>query len=208
MALLTLGTGKQGTGTARGFIAPASVPDLDAFPPDVTPAPIDATDSPPAPAVEPDVLRTGGVRDRDIRNAIRDALLATGAFDEVVLARQEDDYTTVGIESRKLIIEPFDQGMMYQSDYAAIENLMVDSRLKLSFLSRADDPQIRDERLEAMVNVAYNTMIGVCWLGLTFPAFTQFVQHAKWLPPKHPVRRADAIYSYRYEPSTTFDVTE
>lgn len=147
-------------------------------------------------------------RDRDIRNAIQAALLTTDAYDEVILGRQEDDYTVSGIESRTVILEPMDQGMMLHHDYAAIANLMVDSRLRLSFLSRCDDPQTRDERLEAMINAAYNTMTAVSWLGVTYPAFCLFVQHAKWLPPKHPMRRADAIYSYRYDTGPSFDTTE
>ncbi len=42
--------------------------------------------------------------------------------------------------------------------------MVVDSRLRLSFLSRCDEPQIRDERLEAMINAAYDVMIGANWL--------------------------------------------
>lgn len=144
-------------------------------------------------------------RDRDIRNAMHDLLMATNAFSDVLIGRDLEDYAPGSIgDSCK--IEPMEErskGMWDQGD-----DLEVHVKVKVTFTSRNDDPQLRDEGAERLYNTAKNVLNDVSLAGLTMPAFTSFDQ-ARWLKPTHPARQVEAVFSYRYfNDDNTFDTAE
>lgn len=200
---------KPGVAEVRAFVLPTSVADLASFPLDIPPAAVTPTDEPPPPPTGPDGATTGtGFRDRDIRHAIRDALLATSIFDTVLLGNIEDDYTHFGIEARHVVIDEAGQDVRYMWDTNEIDNLVVDSHVKLSFVTQSEDPLRRDENIELMMDAAYNTMIGISWLGVTMPAFSSFGKPFKFPKVKPPQRQVDITYTYRYMPGSSFGTAE
>lgn len=200
---------KPGSTSVRGFILPTSVADLASFPLDIPPAAVDPTDTAPPPAPGPDGTPESGFRDRDIRHAIKAALLATGFFDQVVLANTEDDYSLpYAVEARLAMIDLYKQDVKAMWDTDDLENVVVDSHIKLSFIAQSDSPQRRDELIEQMMNAAYNAMVGVSWLGQTMPAFSAFGPYVKSPKALPPVREVDRIYTYRYMPGTAFGTAD
>lgn len=170
-----------------------------------TPSAIDVPPLPP-PAVKPPTPT--GFRDRDIRHAIRDALLDTGLFDSVALMNVEDADLYFGDETRVVVVDEWGQDVKNMWDSNEIDDIVVDSHVKLSFITQSDDATRRDELIELMINAAYNTMIGASWLGETMPAFSSFGPQVKVLKVKPPQRQVDRMYTYRYMPGSTFDTTE
>jgi hypothetical protein len=145
-------------------------------------------------------------RDRDIRNAMRTLLLATNAFDDVLIGRDTEDYaaSAVGGNTCKIVpLEDRQKGMWDEGD-----ELEMVVKVKLIFGARNEDPQIRDEEAERLYNVARNTLNDVSIASLTMPAFTGF-DSAKWMKPEHPSRQIETIFIYRYfVDDNTYDVTE
>ena len=125
------------------------------------------------------------MRDRDVRTAIHDALLATGAFDGVWIWGLPEDYGTGSSQLAAAAIEPESSTQEDRWDSAPGGGLLITSRVTLTFLKRDDDPQLRDEAVEGLFNSAANVLNGQSLAGLTLPQLTRFLACAgrnPWLP--------------------------
>ena len=139
-------------------------------------------------------------RERDVRNAVQTLLQATGQFDPngVWLFSPEDQGE--GTDATNACwIEPFASELSDPWDAQTGGGVIVSARLRITFASRADDPQKRDEAVELLFNAAANALDGQTLVaGFTLPAFTRFVSWT-WLEPDAPERRIVSIFSYQYE---------
>jgi hypothetical protein len=137
------------------------------------------------------------MRDRDVRNAIQAALAATGAFDGVWLWGLPQEYGTAASQSAAAMLEPLSSLQSDEWDSQDGGALMVTTRVVLTLLYRANDPQERDEAAELLINIAADALNGQSLGGFTLPAHTRF-ESWTWQPPEPPERRIKAIFVYRY----------
>jgi hypothetical protein len=147
-------------------------------------------------------------RERDVRSSIRDVLDSTGAFDGVYLAGLPPDRGERCGDSRSVSIEPVETtGADHWDDTTG--DLVMTSRVSLTLLARHDDPQVRDETAEQLLNVAANALNGQALAGLTLPGWTR-IRSWTWQKPHAPERRIAAVLEYQYLVAgwTGFDTTE
>jgi len=149
------------------------------------------------------------VRDRDVRNAIHDALVATGAFDGVVLWGLPEEYGSAASQLALAAIEPDSSEQRDEWDSQPAGGLTVHSRVKITLLLRADDPVLRDEAAELLVDTVANALNGQSLAGLTLPAWTR-VTGWQWQPAVPPERRITVSCNYAYivEGWNAYDTTE
>ena len=136
-------------------------------------------------------------RDRDVRNAIQAALLQTGAFDAVWMWGMPEEYGSAASERAVAAIEPFSSEQLDRWDYAPPGGLLVSSRVNIILLYRHEDPQLRDEAVELLFDVAANALNGQSLAGLTLPQLTSFSSW-RWEKPAAPERQITATFLYHY----------
>jgi hypothetical protein len=143
-------------------------------------------------------------RDRDVRNAIQAALVATNAFDSspngegsVWIWGLPEEWGTGANAQAAAAIVPMSSRQEDLWDAAAAGGLVITSRVGIVLLYRHIDPQLRDEGAELLLDTAANALNGQSLAGLTFPQTAQIVQW-DWQAPTVPERRINAIYSYQY----------
>jgi len=124
-------------------------------------------------------------------------MLATGMFDNVTLAGLPEDYASAAGSLALAVIEPFSVRQEDFWDSTAIEGLKITSVVEITFLARNEDPQLRDEKVEQMMNAAINVIQGQNLAEITVPEHTRFTS-AKWLKPKAPERRIITTFTYEY----------
>jgi hypothetical protein len=148
------------------------------------------------------------MRDRDVRNAIQDALVATGAFDGVWIWGLPEDYGTGSSQLAAAAIEPESSQQDDRFDGGGETAMVVSSSVTITLLFRHDDPQLRDEGAELLFDTAANALNGQSLAGLTLPDLTRFGSW-KWQTPTPPERRIKASFSYQYivEGWSGYDVT-
>ncbi len=147
-------------------------------------------------------------RDRDVRNAIASALELTGAFDDVTLrglpevAREGASYNAIAT------IDPDSSTQEDRWDSAETGAVIVTSRVMITLAARNNDPQLRDEAVEDLFDIAADALNGQSLAGFTSPELTRFVAW-RWLPATQPERRIAATFSYTYLVSswTSYDTT-
>jgi hypothetical protein len=137
------------------------------------------------------------MRDRDVRNAIHDALIATGDFDAVYLWGSSGDHATAASKNACATIEPESSAQEDCWDAATGGGLIVTSRVTITLLNRQEDPELRDEAAELLLDTVANALNGQCLAGLTMPQHTRIVSW-RWEEPAPPERRIAATLSYRY----------
>jgi hypothetical protein len=137
------------------------------------------------------------VRDRDVRNAIHDALVATGAFDGVWIWGLPEDYGSAASQLAAAAIEPKSSKQDDRWDAAPAGGLLVTSRVRITLVQRNDDPQLRDEAAERLFDSAANALNGQCFAGITLPQFSRFLIW-RWERPTAPERRITSTFSYSY----------
>jgi hypothetical protein len=147
-------------------------------------------------------------RDRDVRNAIQSALQATGAFDGVFVWGPPEDYGSGASNAALAVIEPESSTQDDRWDSAPGGGLVVSSRVTITLIYRAEDPQLRDEAAELLFDIAANALNGQGFAGLTLPQLTRFVSW-RWEKPAPPERRIALVFSYQYivEGWDSYDVT-
>jgi len=149
-------------------------------------------------------------RDRDVRNAIQAALVATGAFDpnSVWIWGLPEDYGTGASSFAAAAIEPGGSQQSDEWDDTSIGALNVKSSVLITLLYRHEDPQLRDEAVELLFDTAANALNGQCFAGITLPGFTKF-RRWDWCQADPPERRIRAIFEYMYlvEGWNEYDVT-
>ena len=137
------------------------------------------------------------MRDRDVRNAIQTALAATGAFDGVFVWGLPEDYGSGTSNAALAVIEPESSTQDDRWDSAPGGGLIVTSRVTITLIARAEDPQLRDEAAELLYDTAANALNGQGLGGLTLPQLTRFVSW-RWEKPTAPERRIASIFCYQY----------
>jgi len=148
------------------------------------------------------------MRDRDVRNAIQTALTETGAFDGIWIWGLPEDYGTGASEQAACAIVPQSSRQEDLWDAAPAGGLVITSRVGLILLYRHEDPQLRDEGAELLLDTAANALNGQDLGGEIFPQTARLVQW-DWQPPTVPERRIQAVFSYQYiaEGWGVYDVT-
>jgi hypothetical protein len=154
-------------------------------------------------------------RDRDVRNAVQAALVATNAFDlmpsgepAVWIWGLPEDYGTGSSLQAAAAIIPQSSRQEDLWDAQPAGGLVITSRIGLVLLYRNEDPQLRDEGAELLLDTTANALNGQSLAGFTLPAHTRIVQW-DWPPVTVPERRVNAVLSYQYivEGWDEYDVT-
>ena len=147
-------------------------------------------------------------RDRDVRNAVHDALVATNAFDGVWIWGLPENYGTGTSLLSGVAIEPASSKQEDLWDGGIEIGVLVTSSVRITLLYRNEDPQLRDEGAELLLDTAANALNGQTFASLTLPDTTRF-QSWQWQKPEGPERRIVATFSYQYivEGWGAYDVT-
>ena len=135
-------------------------------------------------------------RERDIRNLIGDLLDQTGAFDGVYLSGLPEDRGETAGDSRAVVIEPDMTTRTDPTDDFDGDPLL-SAQVKLIFMARDEDPQVRDEVAELLLNVAAVTLDGNTLGGMVLPSRTK-IRSWSWQKPVAPERRITAILEFQY----------
>ena len=87
--------------------------------------------------------------------------------------------------------------------------MLIASTVKITFLSRHEDPQLRDEAAELLFDTAANALNAQSLAGLTLPEHTKFKSWS-WAKPMAPERQIVATFVYKYivEGWNNYDTTE
>jgi hypothetical protein len=97
------------------------------------------------------------------------------------------------------------------ADASADDNgdLLMTCQVQLVFLARHEDPQVRDENCEQLLNVAADALSGQSLFGATIPSKTRIIAWT-WQKPAAPERRIAAVLEFRYlvDGSTGFNTDE
>jgi len=136
-------------------------------------------------------------RERDVRNAIHAALVATGAFSDVWITglpekcgQGASDLTAAAIEpDRTIFTKGWDAAIAGQLDYTAT--------CTVTLLARHPDAQLRDELAEQLLDYLNNAVNGQSLAGFTLPQKTMVVGW-QWQPTAAPERRIAATVSFAY----------
>lgn len=136
-------------------------------------------------------------RERDVRNAIQQALLATGEFSDVWLTGLPEEYGRAAGELAAAAIEPVATQLVTGSDAAPSGFLDFNAQVLVTLLARNPDAQLRDEAAELLLDYLANAVNGQSLAGLTLPQKT-LVTGWKWLPPLAPERRIAATVTFAY----------
>ena len=150
-------------------------------------------------------------RERDVRNAIADLLVATGAFDRqgVWLVAPEDLGQGTDIAAA-VWIEPVSTTIRDEWDAQDSGGITMTAMLRITFAFRAEAAEARDDGAERLLNAAADALNGQILVpGFTIPAWTRFLLWM-WSPPAPPERQIVAMFRYDYEIEgwTGFDTTE
>jgi hypothetical protein len=137
------------------------------------------------------------MRDRDVRNAIQAALENTDAFSGVHLWSPPEDYGSGSSEQAAVWIVPQSSRQEDLWDAAAAGGLVITSRIGLLLVYRHEDPQLRDEGAELLLDTAANALNGQSLGGLIFTQ-TARITGWDWQPPTVPERRIQATFSCQY----------
>jgi hypothetical protein len=137
------------------------------------------------------------MRDRDVRNAIVTVLTATGAYDGVWVTGLPEDSGSGSSVQAAAAIEPVSSTQDDRWDSQTDGGLVVTSLVRITLVYRHDDPQLRDEGAELLLDVAANALNGQSLAGLTLPGLTRFTGWS-WTAPTAPERRIAATFSYQY----------
>lgn len=151
------------------------------------------------------------MRDRDVRNAIQAALIATNVFDVggVFLWGLPEHYGSGSSNANVVAIEPVSSVQRDLWDGSDEDSgLEVTSTVKLTFMARNEDPQLRDEQVELLFDTAADALNGQSLAGFTAPPFTKFASW-NWQSPAHPERRIVSTFTYKYivEGWDNYDIT-
>ncbi len=137
------------------------------------------------------------MRERDVRNAIHDALLATNAFTDVWITGLPEDSGSAASDLLAAAIEPVGSALNTGWDAQIDGGLCYASTVTVTLLARNDDAQLRDEMCEELLNCLHNAVNGTSLAGITLPGKTIVIAW-RWMPPAPPERRIAATVSFQY----------
>jgi hypothetical protein len=135
-------------------------------------------------------------RERDVRNAIHELLDVSGAFDGVYLSGLPEDRGERSGDRRAAVVEP---DATTASDHwdDTTGAMVMTATAALTFLARDDDPQLRDEAVELLLNTAAAVLNGRSLADATLPGSTR-IRSWTWLKPNAPERRIVAKLEFQY----------
>ena len=136
-------------------------------------------------------------RERDVRNAINDALIATGAFSDVWITGLPERYGQGASDLTAAAIEPVGTSFTMGWDAALAGDLDYTATCSVTLLARHPDPQLRDELAEQLLDYLHNAINGQSLAGFTLPQKT-IVTGWRWQPAAPPERRIAATVSFAY----------
>lgn len=139
-------------------------------------------------------------RGRDIRSAIRDLLIDTGAFGGVYLSGPyPPDVVT------QAWVVPSKDAHQFDADYGGA--VVVRGAMEIHYAARDVDPDVIDQTIDRLFDVSCNAINGQSLAGITFPAFTQ-VTKSRWIE-KPPIRLIATVeYAYIAETWTSFNTDD
>jgi hypothetical protein len=137
-------------------------------------------------------------RERDVRNALKDALMQTGAFSHVRLAGLPEDYGEGASDLTAAAILPGSTSMLTGWDAAPSGGRAFTCQLLVTVLARHADAELCDEMAEQLVEFVRNVVDGQALV----PGFNQpdttMVTGWKWLTRTAPERRIAVSVTYDY----------
>lgn len=137
-------------------------------------------------------------RERDMRDAVQAALLATNAFDNVYLSGLPENYGIGSSSARVAVVEPSDWSDDDRFDGGPATGAIRTDTIKITLIARDEDPQLRDEAAELLLEYARNAINGVALVpGFNSPDRTKLAR-GRWLPAQPPERRIEATLTYWY----------
>jgi hypothetical protein len=137
------------------------------------------------------------MRERDVRTAIHDALVATHAFGAVLLSGLPEDCGAGASDLTAAAIEPAGTSLTTGWDAQLAGGLDFTATCTVTLLARHEDPQLRDELAEQLLDYLHNAVNGQSLAGFTLPGKTM-VASWRWQPPAPPERRIAATVSFAY----------
>lgn len=137
-------------------------------------------------------------RERDFRNAVKDALVQTGAFSDVRLTGLPEEYGEGASDLTAAAIQPGSTRMLTGWDAAADGGRAFLCQFLVTVLARHADAELCDELAEQLVEFVRNAVDGQPLVpGLNEPDQTM-VTGWQWLPRRAPERRIAVTITYHY----------
>jgi len=158
-------------------------------------------------------------RERDIVNAVAAALDDTGLFDGIFPWALKDASDESADATRAVVISPIgghveDRHDSVVGDGANDGEMIQRGRIRLVFLSRDADKQVRDESAGRLLEAAKDAINGrglVRYLGegVIYPQWTRVLSW-KWDEPQPPQRGIEAVFEYAIDAPgwNLFDTSE
>lgn len=137
-------------------------------------------------------------RERDVRNAIRDALVATGAFGEVVLRALPELQGTPASDLTLASIQPASSRVVSGWDAAPGGILRYACTVTVTVLSRNADPELCDDAAEQLVNYVRDAVNGKVLVPGYVVNQKLYVSNVAWKDPVAPERRVVVTVAYEY----------
>jgi len=138
-------------------------------------------------------------RELDVRVALKEALLATHKFGEAVfLSGLPEDFGFGSSNLAAAAIEP--GGSQYATGWEAVAwlgGLAYDAICTVTLLARHEDPQLRDELAESLLDVLSGIVGGDTLARDAVPGRTGIVRW-EWLPPDSVERRIQATVGFAF----------
>lgn len=153
------------------------------------------------------------MRERDIRNAINEALTATNQFDAVWIWGLPENYGTGASNQKSAAIEPMNTSETDLYDDEPEGAIVYTCNMVITLLYRHEEPQLRDEGAELLLTTAQNAVNGSALMAFNLPdllpAKTRFTGWT-WQPPESAERRIRATFqaTYMIDGWNSEDVTE
>ena len=137
-------------------------------------------------------------RERDFRNALKDALVQTGAFSQVQLTGLPEEYGEGSSDLTAAAIQPGSTRLLAGWDDALAGGRTFQCQLLVTVLARHADAELCDELAEQLVEFVRNAVDGQPLVpGFNEPGQTM-VTGWQWLPRRAPERRIAVTLTYHY----------
>jgi hypothetical protein len=137
-------------------------------------------------------------RERDFRNALKDALMQTGAFSHVRLTGLPEEYGEGASDLTAAAILPGSTGVLTGWDAAPAGGRTFRCQLVVTVLARHADAELCDELAEQLVEFVRNAVDGQPLVpGFNEPEKTM-VTGWQWLPRTAPERRIAVTVTFDY----------
>ena len=137
-------------------------------------------------------------RERDVRNAIQNALVQTGGFTSVVLTGLPEDHGLGASQLTAASIQPSSTRTHEGWDSTNAGGRDFQCQVVVTVLARHEDAQLCDELAEQLANIVRDAVDGQSLVpGFNQPARTMITGWV-WLPRTAPERRIALTVTYHY----------